>query len=177
MGGIREGGQWGDGGGFGWASEGSWSGYGVKERGKLVTCGGGTWREMDWGRKVGAVVLRRRRQPMVAATAAMATSSWSGKGVAAVATARMRAAAAAYGGGDVGNGDILVVGERSGGGGDGTYACGGGDGDWTPSPTFCEQPLEREETPFFSQMMARVCRGVPSPPIEPKMGLKGKGPT
>ena len=70
-------------------------------------------------------------------------------------------------GGGGGNNDVLMVGARSGcgsgGGGGGTDACGGsgdgGAGGWTPSPTFCEQPLEREETPFFSQMMARVCWG------------------
>ena len=68
-----------------------------------------------------------------------------------------------------------MVGGRSGGG---TDACGGGgDGGWTHSPTFHEQPLEMEETPFFSQMKARVCGGVPSPLVEPKMGREGKGPT
>ena len=74
---------------------------------------------------------------------------------------------------------------RSGGGrrgGGGTEACGGGggggdDGGWTPSPAFLEQPLERESTPFFLQMTARVCGGVPSPLIEPIMGREGKGPT
>ena len=73
-----------------------------------------------------------------------------------------------------------MVGARSGGGrrggGGGTKACGGGGG-WTPSPAFLEQPLERESTPFFLQMMARVCGGVPSPLIEPIMGQEGKGPT
>ena len=69
-----------------------------------------------------------------------------------------------------------------GGGGDdgGTEACGSGggnDGGWTPSPAFLEQPLERESTPFFLQMTARVCGGVPSPLIEPIMGREGKGPT
>ena len=56
-----------------------------------------------------------------------------------------------------------MVGARSGGGGDGTEACGGGSGGggWTPSPAFLEQPLERESTPFFLQMMAKVCGGVP----------------
>ena len=70
------------------------------------------------------------------------------------------------------------------GGGSGTEACGGGgtvacggDGGWTPSPTFLERPLEREITPFFLQMKARVCGGVPSPLIEPIMGREGKGPT
>ena len=68
-----------------------------------------------------------------------------------------------------GNGDVLMVRARSGGGGDGDSDCNDG---WTPSLTFCEQPLEREETPFFSQMTARVCGGggVPSPLIEPNMG-------
>ena len=62
-----------------------------------------------------------------------------------------------------------MAGARSGGGG------GGGSG-WTPSPAFLEQPLEREITPFFLQMTARVCGGVPSPLIEPIMGREGKGP-
>ena len=78
-----------------------------------------------------------------------------------------------------------MAGARSGGGrcggGGGTEACGGGgggdDGGWTPSPAFLEQPLERENTPFFLQMTARVCGGVPSPLIEPIMGREGKGPT
>ena len=69
-------------------------------------------------------------------------------------------------------------GRRGGGGGSGgggMEACGGGG--WTPSPAFLEQPLEREITPFFLQMTARVCGGVPSPLIEPIMGREGKGPT
>ena len=74
-----------------------------------------------------------------------------------------------------------MAGARSGGGrrGGGTEACGGGgDSGWTPSPDFLEQPLEREITPFFLQMMARVWGGgVPSPLIEPIMGREGKGPT
>ena len=84
-----------------------------------------------------------------------------------------------------------VAGARSGGGG-GTKACGGGSGGTkvcgggglTPSLAFLEQPLEREITPFFLQMTARVCwggggggGGVPSPIIEPIMGREGKGPT
>ena len=66
----------------------------------------------------------------------------------------------------------LVARARSGGGrrGGGGGGCGGDGGGWTPSPAFCEQPLEMEETPFFSQMTARVCGGVPSPLIEPIMG-------
>ena len=68
-----------------------------------------------------------------------------------------------------------MAGARSDGGcrsGGGTEACGGGGGNggWTPSPAFLEQPLEREFTPFFLQMTARVCEGVPSPLIEPIMG-------
>ena len=71
-----------------------------------------------------------------------------------------------------------MAGARSGGGrrgGGGTEACGGGG--WTPSLAFLEQPLEREIAPFFLQMIARVCGGVPSPLIEPIMGREGKGPT
>ena len=67
-----------------------------------------------------------------------------------------------------------MAGARSGGGCRG----GGGGGNWTRSPAFLEQPLEREITPFFLQMTARVCGGgVPSPLIEPIMGREGKGPT
>ena len=42
-----------------------------------------------------------------------------------------------------------------GGGGRTTVATAG----WTPFSTFLEQLLEREFTPFFLQMMARVCLG------------------
>ena len=62
----------------------------------------------------------------------------------------------------------------------GTWWCGGGGGGgggWSPSLFFLEQPLEREETPFFLQMMARVCGGVPSHLIEPIVGRERKGPT
>ena len=74
------------------------------------------------------------------------------------------------------SGEKTVAGARSGGGrrGGSTEACGGG---WTPSPAFLEHPLEREITPFFLKMTARVCGGVPSPLIEPIMGREGKGPT
>ena len=48
------------------------------------------------------------------------------------------------------NVDVLMAEARSG---------GGGDGSWTPSLAFRDQPLEREETPFFSQMTVRVCGG------------------
>ena len=54
---------------------------------------------------------------------------------------------------------------------------GNGGGGWSPSLIFLEQPLERENTPFFLQMTARVCGGVPSPLIEPIMGRERKGPT
>ena len=68
---------------------------------------------------------------------------------------------------------------RSGGGRRGVGGGSGGDGDggWTPSPAFLEQPLEKESTPFFLQMTARVCGEVYSPLIEPIMGREGKGPT
>ena len=78
--------------------------------------------------------------------------SWSGRrmcrcGAAAAAPGGARAVAEAAqgrwrsrrkGGGD--NDGILVAGARS-----------GGDGGWTPSPAFREQPLEREETHLFFQ--------------------------
>ena len=79
-----------------------------------------------------------------------------------------------------------MKGARRGGGlgggrGGGTTACGGGDGGggggWSSSPIFLEQPLEREFNPFFLQMTARVCGGVPSPLIEPLVGRERKGPT
>ena len=53
-------------------------------------------------------------------------------------------------------GDVSVAGARSGGSRRGG---GGDDGGLTPSSAFHEQPLEMEETPFLSQMMARVCGG------------------
>ena len=78
------------------------------------------------------------------------------------------------GGDGGGNDDVLMVGARS-GGSSGTDACGGGgNGGWTPSPTFSEQPLEREETPFFSQMMARVCGRIPFPSYRAQGGLRGE---
>ena len=78
-----------------------------------------------------------------------------------------------------------MAGARSGGGRRGGSSGGrrggsSGGGGWTPSPAFLEQPLEREITPFFLQMTARVCGGVPSPLIELIMGREGregKGPT
>ena len=74
-------------------------------------------------------------------------------------------------GGGNNNNYVLVAGARSGNGRGDTEACSGGENGWTPSPAFREQQLEREETPFFFQMMARVRGGgVPSPLIEPKMG-------
>ena len=53
----------------------------------------------------------------------------------------------ARGGGGLGGG-------RSGG----TWSCSGSDGR-SPSSIFLEQPLEREFTPFFLQITARVCGG------------------
>ena len=77
--------------------------------------------------------------------------------------------------------EIAVEVRRSGsggglGGGHGgsTWWCGGGGGGggggWSPSLFFLEQPLERGFPPFFLQMTARVCGGVPSPLIEPLVG-------
>ena len=66
-----------------------------------------------------------------------------------------------------------VAGARS--GGRGTKACGsGGDGGWTPFPAFLEQPLERESTPFFLQMTARVCGGGPFPFYRAHNGPRGE---
>ena len=61
--------------------------------------------------------------------------------------------------------------------GGGTWWCGGGGGDWSPSLFFLEQPLEMKDAPFFLQMTASVCGGVPSPLIEPIVGRERKGPT
>ena len=65
-----------------------------------------------------------------------------------------------------------------GGGGGGTEACcgsgSGGDGGGTPSPTFFKQPLGREITPFFLQMMARVCGGGPFPSYRAHNGPRGE---
>ena len=57
---------------------------------------------------------------------------------------------------------------RGGGGlggehGGGTGRCGGGGGGWSPSLFSLEQPLERDNDPFFLQMTARVCGGGPFP--------------
>ena len=69
----------------------------------------------------------------------------------------------ACGGGGFGGG-ICVIGARGGGGiGGGTWSCGGVDGGRgscrSPSSIFLEKPLEREFTPFFLQMTARVWGG------------------
>ena len=73
--------------------------------------------------------------------------------------------------------NVGVITARGGGdsGGD-TRACGGGR---SLSSIFLVQSLEREFTPIFLQLIARVCGGggVPSPLIEPKMSREGKGPT
>ena len=69
-----------------------------------------------------------------------------------------------------------MAGARSGGGrrgGGDTEACSGGSG-WTPSPAFLEQPLEREITPFFLQMTARVCGGGPFPSYRAHNGPRGE---
>ena len=69
---------------------------------------------------------------------------------------------------------VSLVGARGGGG---TRLCCGGR---SPSSIFLEQPLQREFTPFFLQMMARVCEGggVGSFPLllSPKWTERGKGP-
>ena len=99
-----------------------------------------------------AAICRRRRRPVAAA-----------------------AAAACGGGGDLWrwrqqDGCTLVfankvrrggcLGDEHGGG---TWWCGGGGsgrgGGRSPSLIFLEQPLEREDDPFFLQMTARVCGG------------------
>ena len=61
-----------------------------------------------------------------------------------VIAARKRVAAAAYSGG------VGVMGARGG---------GGGDSGWFSSSIFLEQSLEREFTPFFLQLIARVYGG------------------
>ena len=66
------------------------------------------------------------------------------------------------GGAGIGNGCGGGTSSRGGSG-------GGGGGGRSPSPIFREQPLEREITHFFLQMMSRVCGRVPSPLIDPKM--------
>ena len=70
-----------------------------------------------------------------------------------------------------------MIGARGGGGHGGGSGSSGGGGGRSPSSIFLEQPLEREFTPFFLQMTARVCGGFLSPLIEPIMGREGKGPT
>ena len=60
-----------------------------------------------------------------------------------------------------------------------TEECGGGggndDGGWTLSPAFREQTLEIEETPFFSQMTARVWGGGgPCPSYRAQNGPRGE---
>ena len=108
----------------------------------------------------------------------MAAYGGNGGGVDGLGIAASRRGSAARRGSGS-NSDVLVVRARSGSGsGDGsssTDACGsGGDGSWTPSPIFREQPLKREETPFFSQMTARVCRGGPFPSYRAQDGSRGE---
>ena len=106
--------------------------------------GGGRWRgEIDlgsWKGEIGRGASRGRWQHCEDGSAARRDSGSGG-----------------YNGGG-NNDDVLMAGDACGC----TDACnGGGDGDggWTPSLTFHEQPFEREETPFFPQMMARLCGG------------------
>ena len=95
-----------------------------------------------------------------------------------VAVARERAAAVVSGMTEV---KIRARGGVGGGRGCKTWSCsggnGGGGGGRSPSLIFLEQSLERDFTPLFLQITAKVCGGVPSPLIEPKMGREGKGPT
>ena len=68
-----------------------------------------------------------------------------------------------------------MAGARSGGGRRGGSSGGSsGGGGWTPSPTFLEQPLERESTPFFLQMTDRVCGGGPFPSYRAHNGPRGE---
>ena len=92
-----------------------------------------------------AILRQQRRRRPVAATAAAACGGGGGLG-----TVESRG--------------YHVIGARSGSGlgggrGGGMKACSGRDGGWSPSLIFLEQPLEREFTPFFLQMTARVCGG------------------
>ena len=72
-----------------------------------------------------------------------------------------------------------VITARGGGGfsgrhGGGTLECGGGGGGWSPSLIFLEQPLERENTPFFLQMTATVYGGGPFPSYRAHNGPRGE---
>ena len=77
----------------------------------------------------------------------------------------------------------LVIKARGGDGlggrhGGGTWWCGGNGsgegGGWSPSLIFLEQPLERENTPIFLQMTARVCGGGPFSSYRAQNGLRGE---
>ena len=137
----------------------------AERRGEEARGGDGEERGGDLWRDGGAAVLKRRW--------------WRCKGDqrhGAMATALQRGSAAWRDGGG-GNGDVVMVGVRSGGGSSGTDACGcgGGDRGWTPSPTFREQPLEMDETPLFSQMTASVCGGGgPFPSYRAQNGPRGE---
>ena len=80
------------------------------------------------------------------------------------------------GGGDCGSGGDLVVVTKSGGsGGGGTWECSNGDGSgWTPFSPSMSSHSSWEFSPLFSQMIAWICGGVPSPLIEPKMVREGE---
>ena len=116
----------------------------------------GRWDSRRVSSDVGQRWRRRKGGSGGGSRAAAATQGWrrrkGGGGNNGILVAGARSDGGRGGGG---NNDILVAGARSGGGRGG----GGGDGGWTPSPDFREQPLEMEETPFFSQMTARVCGG------------------
>ena len=139
---------------------GCWAaGKGLAWRGLESARDGGEYGENGLGTRVRGGELRRHNNPAAAAAAAAcgggdgglrmmtrADNSWSRQGEAAVSATSMVAARGCGGSG----------GSRGGG--------------WSPSSIFLEHPLEREFTPFFLQMMARVCGEVPSPLIEPIVG-------
>ena len=68
-----------------------------------------------------------------------------------------------------GGGGIRARGGGGGGRGGNTWSCDGGDGGGgggrSPSSILLEQPVEREFTSFFLQMIARVCGGGGSLPL------------
>ena len=133
---------------------------GVMEIEKSVVVG---WvvRSMEGERNGGAAIWRRRQQrrPEVAATAAAAgrlhdDTQRTRQGEAAVSAAGM--AAARGGAASVAAAEAAV----------GLLPC-----------SSLSSYLRGEIAPFFLQMTARICGGVPSPLIEPIMGQEGKGPT
>ena len=80
---------------------------------------------------------------------------------------------------DVSNGGVVIE-ARGGGGGRGgsmsSYGNGDDGGSRSPSSIFHEQSLEKEFTPFFLQMIARVCAGFLLLLKSPRLAERGKGP-